>query len=88
MNDLAGHANCSNSTIRDFEAHRREPHKNRLMSIQQALEAAGIVFTGDPGGMVGIAGKPRGKGPRAAPIVEREASADRKRKKANAKKRT
>jgi transcriptional regulator with XRE-family HTH domain len=45
MDDLAARANCSNSTIRDFEARRREPHKNRLQGIRQALEVAGIVFS-------------------------------------------
>jgi transcriptional regulator with XRE-family HTH domain len=45
MDDLAARANCSNSTIRDFEAHRREPHRNRLATIRQALEVAGIVFS-------------------------------------------
>jgi hypothetical protein len=45
MDELAAKANCSNSTIRDFEARRREPHKNRLAAIRQALEEAGIVFS-------------------------------------------
>jgi transcriptional regulator with XRE-family HTH domain len=45
MDDLAQRANCSNSTIRNFEAHRREPHRNRLAGIRQALEVAGIVFS-------------------------------------------
>jgi transcriptional regulator with XRE-family HTH domain len=48
MDELARRANCSNSTIRDFEAHRRMPHKNRLAAIRQALEVAGIGFDGDP----------------------------------------
>lgn len=44
MDDLAARANCSNSTIRDFEARRRQPHQNRLTAIRQALEVAGMVF--------------------------------------------
>jgi len=83
MDDLAMRANCSNSTVRDFEAGRREPHKNRLSGIRQALEAAGIVFTGESPGMVGIAGKPHGESPRAEPV---EAPASRQRKPAGAKK--
>jgi hypothetical protein len=57
MDKLAAAANCSNSTIRDFEAHRREPHRNRLAAIRQALELAGIVFsTADNGTMATVAG--------------------------------
>jgi transcriptional regulator with XRE-family HTH domain len=70
MDDLAERANCSNSTVRDFEAGRREPHRNRLAAIRQALELAGIVFTGQPGDeMMGIAGKARGPQPRAAEMM-------------------
>jgi transcriptional regulator with XRE-family HTH domain len=57
MDALAERANCSNSTIRDFEAGRREPHRNRLAGIRQALEVAGIVFSGGDGGaMASVAG--------------------------------
>jgi transcriptional regulator with XRE-family HTH domain len=60
MDELAARANCSNSTIRDFEAHRREPHRNRLATIRQALEVAGIVFSGKPeDGMLGVFGRVR-----------------------------
>jgi transcriptional regulator with XRE-family HTH domain len=55
MDDLATRANCSNSTVRDFEAARREPHRNRLATIRQALEVAGIVFSSD-GAKAGIVG--------------------------------
>jgi hypothetical protein len=57
MDDLATHANCSNSTIRDFEAHRRQPHKNRLTAIRQALEIAGMIFYEEPAkGTAGVSG--------------------------------
>src|SRR6476620_9381997 len=56
MDDLAARANCSNSTVRDFEAARREPHRNRLATIRQALEMAGIVFTSDGPTKAGIVG--------------------------------
>jgi transcriptional regulator with XRE-family HTH domain len=57
MDELAAKANCSNSTIRDFEARRREPHRNRLGLIRQALEVAGIVFSvNDKGDMASISG--------------------------------
>jgi transcriptional regulator with XRE-family HTH domain len=57
MDDLAGRANCSNSTVRDFEAGRREPHRNRLATIRQALEVAGIVFSAaDSGATASVAG--------------------------------
>jgi hypothetical protein len=45
MDELAAAANCSNSTVRDFEHHRRQPHRNRLAAIQQALEKEGVVFS-------------------------------------------
>ncbi len=77
MDNLASKASCSNSTVRDFEAGRREPHRNRLATIRQALEQAGIVFTGDSGGMLGLAG-PRGDKPRA--VAVEKAALDRNRK--------
>lgn len=85
MDDLAKLANCSNSTIRDFEAARRVPHKNRLGPIRQALEIAGIVFTGDDGAAtMGIAGpiNPHGDEPRTAPVVKKEASPRTRQRKA------
>lgn len=58
MDDLAGRANVSSSTVRDFEAHRRQPHKNRLAQIRQALEVEGIIFMfGQDGMATGIGGK-------------------------------
>ena len=87
MDDLGKHANCSNSTIRDYEAGRRLPHQNRLAAIRQALEMAGIVFTGADGDtMVGIAGKATpGDKPRAD-VIEK-APASRKRKPGGGRKR-
>ena len=87
MDDLAARANCSNSTIRDYEAGRREPHRNRLATIRQALEAAGIVFSGEPGGMLGVAGKARGGEPRAVVLEKKVTPASRRRKPTGAKKR-
>src|SRR6185312_13764540 len=88
MDDLATRANCSNSTIRDFEAGRREPHRNRLATIRQALEMAGIVFTesGDKAGVVGPLANARGDEPRAA-FVEKGAPVGRSRKPKDAKRR-
>jgi transcriptional regulator with XRE-family HTH domain len=48
MEALATKANVSPSTIRDFEAGRRAPHRNRLTQIRQALEIEGFVFVGGP----------------------------------------
>lgn len=70
MDDLAGRANCSNSTVRDFEAGRREPHRNRLATIRQALEAAGIVFS-QSGTKAGIAGPVQEPAPKEAKPVEK-----------------
>jgi hypothetical protein len=56
MEELAQKANCGTSTVRDFEANRRRPHRNRLATIRQALELAGIVMTGDGTDKPGIAG--------------------------------
>lgn len=49
--ELAGKANLSESTVRDFEKGRRVPSPNNLSALQRALEAAGVEFTngGRPG---------------------------------------
>jgi hypothetical protein len=45
---------------------------NRLWAIRQALESAGIVFTGHPTDeLVGIVGKARSPQPRAAEMTEK-----------------
>jgi transcriptional regulator with XRE-family HTH domain len=70
MDDLAGRANCSNSTVRDFEAGRREPHRNRLATIRQALELAGIVFS-EAGNKAGIAGPVQVPSPKKEKTTEK-----------------
>lgn len=73
MDKLAAQANCSNSTIRDFEAHRREPHRNRLAAIRQALEVAGIVFSeGTNGQTASISGPVRAAVVTAEPKPEKK----------------
>jgi DNA-binding transcriptional regulator YiaG len=53
--ELAGRANISLSTVRDFETGRRTPTANNLAAMRRTIEAAGIrpVFNKD-GGAAGI----------------------------------
>src|SRR6476661_3989516 len=44
---LAKAANVGVSTVRDFEAGRREPTRNNLTAMQAALESGGIAFVDD-----------------------------------------
>ena len=44
---LAKSANVGVSTVRDFEAGRREPTRNNLTAMQAALEKGGISFSDD-----------------------------------------
>jgi len=43
--ELATAANVGLSTVKDFEAGRRNPIGNNLTAIRSVLEAAGIGFT-------------------------------------------
>lgn len=53
--DLAGKAQVSMSTVRDFEKGRRTPIANNLTAMQSALERAGILLVfGDDGSAKGI----------------------------------
>jgi transcriptional regulator with XRE-family HTH domain len=45
--DLANEAGLGLSTVRDFEKGRREPLPANREAMQQALEAAGVVFLAD-----------------------------------------
>jgi DNA-binding transcriptional regulator YiaG len=44
---LARAANVGVSTVRDFEAGRREPTRNNLAAMKAALETGGISFVDD-----------------------------------------
>jgi DNA-binding transcriptional regulator YiaG len=44
---LAKAANVGVSTVRDFEAGRREPTRNNLTAMKAALETGGISFVDD-----------------------------------------
>ena len=45
---LAKAASVGVSTVRDFEAGRREPTRNNLTAMKAALESGGISFVDEP----------------------------------------
>lgn len=51
---LADAAGVSLSTVKDFEAGRRQPVPNNLTAIRAALEAAGVEFIAENGGGAGV----------------------------------
>lgn len=57
QNVLAARASVSRGVIIDFEKGRRTPGRNNLAAIQQALEAAGVVFLEEQAGG-GVAFRP------------------------------
>jgi transcriptional regulator with XRE-family HTH domain len=51
---LATASGVSVSTIRDFETGKRQPIGNNLFAIQNALEAAGVIFVAENGDGPGV----------------------------------
>jgi len=47
QDQLAKAANVGVSTVRDFEAGRRDPTRNNLAAMKVALEGGGIAFSED-----------------------------------------
>lgn len=58
QSDLAGAANVSNSTVRDYEAGRRVPIANNLAAIEAALRTKGVSISSD-GGALSVTLSPR-----------------------------
>ena len=54
QDQLASVAQVGNSTVRDFEAGRRQPHPRSLNAIRAALEAAGVEFIAENGNGAGV----------------------------------
>ena len=51
---LAEAANVSRNTVVDFEKGRRSPNTNNLVALQNALEAAGVIFVAENGEGPGV----------------------------------
>ena len=54
QNDLETAAKVAKKTIADFERNSRQPYPRTLDALQAALEAAGVEFTPENGGGVGV----------------------------------
>lgn len=52
--DLADKASVGISTVRDFEAGRRQPIANNIAAMRRVIESAGVDFVEEAGEAVGI----------------------------------
>ncbi len=52
--ELGEAASVSKQLILEFERGSRIPHRNNLLAIRNALEAAGVVFIDENGGGPGV----------------------------------
>ncbi|MFT8246606.1 helix-turn-helix domain-containing protein [Roseomonas sp. BN140053] len=54
QSDLAENARVSLSTVRDFEAGRRQPMRQNIEAMQRALEGVGVIFVAENGEGPGV----------------------------------